>query len=104
MKYLSSLFIGIATAAAATFLHSFAPPYGLVISFIGTFTAIWAVGRIYGARRFKLIAALAWIVIFLRAASFGVGKELFIQGDNLGNVFFFFSFAVLAIAISLPAN
>jgi hypothetical protein len=104
MKYLFSALACIATAAAATFLHKFAPPFGLVISIAGTFTAIWVIGRIYAARRFKVFAAIGWSVIFFQAASFGVGKELLVQGDNLGNAFFFISFAALVIAIAFPAN
>lgn len=104
MKYVFSLLAGVASAVAATFLHKFAPPFGLVISIIGTFTAVWTIGRIYAGRRFKAVAAIGWIAIFFRAASFGIGKELFVQGDNLGNAFFFISFAALAIAIALPAN
>ncbi|CAB4532965.1 unannotated protein [freshwater metagenome] len=104
MKYLLSLIVGGVTAVAATFLHKFAPPFGIAISIIGTFTSIWVIGRIFAGRRFKIIAAIGWIAIFFRAASFGVGKELLVQGDNLGNAFFLISFAALAIAIAFPAN
>jgi len=104
MKYLLSLIVGAVTAVAATFIHKFAPPFGIVISILGTFTAIWAIGRIYSGRRFKFIAAVGWTAVFFRAASFGVGKELLVQGDNLGKAFFFISFLVLALAIAFPAN
>jgi hypothetical protein len=40
----------------------------------------------------------------VRASSFGTGKEIFIQGDSLGNNFLFFGFIALALAIALPAN
>ena len=102
MKYLSALLAGAVTAAAATLLHLFMPPFGIALAIIGTLTSIWSVGRIYGKRRFKVIAALGWSAIFLRASTFGTGKEIFVQGDNLGNAFFFLSFMALAIAIALP--
>ena len=102
MKYLSALLAGAVTAAAATLLHLFMPPFGIALAIIGTLTSIWSVGRIYGKRRFKVIAALGWSAIFLRASTFGSGKEIFVQGDNLGNAFFFLSFMALAIAIALP--
>lgn len=104
MKLIASLFFGLAAGVAAVFLHLFLPPLGLVIAIIGTFTAIWAAGRKYGKRRFKFAAALAWLYIFARASSFGTGKEIFIQGDNLGNYFLFFSFIALALAIALPTS
>ncbi len=102
MKYLFALVAGAVTAAAATLLHLFMPPFGIALAIIGTLTSIWSVGRIYGKRRFKVIAALGWSAIFLRASTFGSGKEIFVQGDNLGNAFFFLSFIALAIAIALP--
>jgi hypothetical protein len=102
MKYLFALVAGAVTAAAATLLHLFMPPFGIALAIIGTLTSIWSVGRIYGKRRFKVIAALGWSAIFLRASTFGSGKEIFVQGDNLGNAFFFLSFMALAIAIALP--
>jgi hypothetical protein len=104
MNYLFALLAGAVTAVAATFLHLFLPPFGITLAIIGTFTAIWSVGRIYRKRRFKIIAALGWSVIFFRASTFGAGKEIFVQGDNLGNAFFFLSFLALAIAIALPTN
>lgn len=102
MKYLFALLAGAVTAAAATLLHLYMPPFGIALAIIGTLTSIWSVGRIYGKRRFKVIAALGWSAIFLRASTFGSGKEIFVQGDNLGNAFFFLSFMALAIAIALP--
>jgi len=102
MKYLFALVAGAVTAAAATLLHLFMPPFGIALAIIGTLTSIWSVGRIYGKRKFKVIAALGWSSIFLRASTFGTGKEIFVQGDNLGNAFFFLSFLALAIAIALP--
>jgi hypothetical protein len=104
MKYFFAVLAGVVTAAAATFLHLFLPPFGISLAIIGTFTSIWAVGRTYGKRRFKIVAALGWSAIFLRASTFGVGKEIFVQGNNLGNIFFFLSFLALAIAIALPTN
>ena len=104
MKLIASLFVGLVAGVAAVFLHLFLPPFGLVLAVLGTLTAIWAVGRKYGKRRFKFVASLAWIYIFARASSFGTGKEIFIQGDSLGNNFLFFSFIALALAIALPTS
>ena len=51
MKTLASLLAGAATGVAAIFLHLFLPPFGLALAVLGTFAAIWAVGRRYGKRR-----------------------------------------------------
>jgi hypothetical protein len=104
MKYLFAVLVGVVTAVAATFLHLFLPPFGITLAIIGTFTSIWSVGRTYRKRRFKIIAALGWSAIFFRASTFGAGKEIFVQGNDLGNTYFFLSFLALAIAIALPTN
>jgi hypothetical protein len=104
MKFLGALIIGLASGTAAIFLHHFAPPFGIVIATLGTFAAVWAVGRIFGKRIYKLIATSSWAAIFWRGASLGVGNEIFIQGDKLGNTFLIASVIALIIAIALPAN
>ncbi len=104
MKFFAALAIGAATGVAAVFLHLFLPPFGLVLACLGSFTAIWAIGRKYGKRRYKCLAAFIWFCIFARASSFGTGKEIFVQGDSLGNNFLLFSLIALAAAIALPTN
>jgi hypothetical protein len=104
MKVLPSVLAGAATGVAAVFLHLFLPPFGLALAVIGTFTAIWAVGRRFGKRRYKFLATLAWMFIFSRGASFGNGKEIFIQGDSLGNYFLALSFIAIIAALLMPAS
>jgi hypothetical protein len=104
MRFIAALAVGVASGVAAIFLHHFAPPFGIVIAIAGTFTAIWSVGRMYGKRFYKIVAAATWLAIFWRGASLGVGNEIFIQGDRLGNVFLLSSVIALIFAIALPAN
>ena len=104
MKVIASLLAGAATGVSAVFLHLFLPPFGLALAVLGTFTAIWAVGRRYGKRRYKAMATLAWMFIFSRGASFGNGNEIFIQGDTLGNYLLAFSIIAIIAALLLPAN
>jgi hypothetical protein len=104
MKLLGALIVGVATGVAAIFLHLYLPPFGIALSIIGTFLAIWSLGRRYGKRFYKVIGGLGWIVIFLKGASFGVGREILIQGNSLGNTFLLLSFIALLAAVALPAN
>jgi hypothetical protein len=42
--------------------------------------------------------------VFSRGASFGNGKEIFIQGDSLGNYFLALSFIAIIAALLMPAS
>lgn len=102
MKYFLSFFIGITTGVAATLLHLFFPPVGIFLAIVGTLTAIWAVGRGFGNRRFKLIASTAWILVMYKAATLGSGQELLVQGDTLGMALIFGGLVAIIFAIALP--
>ena len=104
MKFFFALAVGVASGTAAIFLHHFAPPFGIAIAIAGTFVAIWSLGRTFGKSFYKFVAATSWIAIFWRGASLGVGNELFIQGDRLGNYFLLTSVIALILAITLPAS
>ena len=104
MKFIVAIAVGVATGVAAVFLHHLAPPFGIAIATAGTFAAIWSVGLLFGKRLFKLIAGISWLAIFWQGASLGVGNEIFIQGDRLGNIFLLTSVIALFVATALPAN
>lgn len=104
MRFISALAVGVASGVAAVFLHHFAPPFGIIIAIAGSFVAIWSVGRIFGKRFYKFAAAASWATIFWRGSRLGVGNELFIQGDRLGNIFLLASVLALILAVALPAN
>jgi hypothetical protein len=92
MKSLFSLIFGAFIAIAATLIHQSIPPLGLAIAIISTFTAIWWIGRRYGKKRYKFLALFAWLLVIIRAGTFGVGQELLIQGDNAGSALLFIGF------------
>lgn len=102
MKMIYSAALGLLSGIAAVLLHIFYPPFGLVIALLGSAATIWAVGRHYGARSFKLIASIAWGFILWRASSFGVGNELLVQGNSEGSALVFLGLIVLFIVTALP--
>ncbi len=85
MNFLLSLVCGAATALIAILLHQSLPPFGVIAALLFTYLAIWLVGRTFGGRRYKWWAALAWIIVLFRAATFGAGQELLVQGDGVGS-------------------
>lgn len=95
--------LGLMAGIAAVLLHIFYPPVGLVIAILGSASTIWAVGRHFGARLFKLIASIAWALVLWRASSFGVGNELLVQGNSEGSALVFLGLLALFIVIAIPA-
>jgi len=103
MKFLYSTALGILTGIAAVLLHIFYPPVGLMLALVGSAATIWAIGRQFGARKYKLLACLAWGFIFWRASTFGVGNELLVQGNAQGSALFFVGLISLIIVTAMPA-
>lgn len=98
MKSLLSLIFGALIAIGATLIHQTLPPFGLLVSLSATFSAIWWVGRYFGKKRYKLWALLGWLILIVRAGSFGVGQELLIQGDNAGSALLLVGFLLGTVA------
>lgn len=102
MKYLYSLILGMALGASSVFIYSFYPPIGLIFSIVASFLGIWAAGRLWGRRVFKLIASVAWAFVVLRAGFPGINDEYLIQGGSLGVSLINFGFIALVVAILAP--
>ena len=102
MRHLYSLIFGAALAASSIFLYSLYPPIGLVLSIAATFIGIWAVGRMWGKRSFRFVAAVAWSLVVLRAGFPGINEEYLLQGDAIGVSLINFGFIAVVIAILTP--
>lgn len=102
MRYLYSIILGVALGASSVFLYSLYPPVGLVLSITATFVGIWAVGRLWGKRSYRFIAAAAWGFIILRAGFPGLNEEYLLQGDAIGVSLINFGFIAVVIAILTP--
>jgi hypothetical protein len=98
MRVFISLTFGAFIAIASTLIHQSIPPLGVAIAITSTFTAIWWLGRYFGKKRYKFLALFAWLVVIIRAGTFGAGQELLIQGDNAGSALLFIGFIVGLVA------
>jgi hypothetical protein len=103
MKFIFSGLIGALTGACAVLLHNSYPPFGAFLSVLGTFVALWSVGRKFGKRRYKIFAAALWLFVFYIGSNLGAGGELLVQGDNAGSTLLFFGVIALIVAVVLPA-
>lgn len=86
MKYFYSTLAGALLGASATLLHLLIFPLGLILGLVATVVGIWAVGRSWRLRKFKVVAAIAWLFVVVQGATMGVGGELLIQGDLPGSL------------------
>ena len=102
MPYLYSLIFGAALGASSVFLHSLYPPIGLVFSIAATCLGIWAVGRLWGKRIYRFIAAVVWGAVVLRAVYPGLNQEFLILGNTLGVSLINIGFIAVVIAILTP--
>lgn len=76
-------------------LHDAYVPFGLILALLGSGVGIWLVGRAWGMRRYKVLAAIGWVLATLRGGSPGVGGELLVQGNFTGNALVVGGFAML---------
>lgn len=100
MKFIYSVFIGVATALSATLIHQTLPPFGSIAAIVASYIAIWWVGRYTGKRLYKFLALMSWLAVIAKAGSFGVGNELLIQGDNSGSALLTLGFIAGIFAVA----
>ena len=87
MKTIKSIIFGAFIGFCATMLHNLYSPYGFIASLILTFLGIRVIGQILFKISYQLIAALAWLVVVVKAGTPGTGDELLIYGNTYGNLF-----------------
>jgi hypothetical protein len=102
MKYFYAALAGALLGASATLLHLLIFPLGLILGLVATVVGIWAVGRSWRFRKFKVVAAIAWLFVVVQGATMGVGGELLIQGDLPGSLLILLGTFTLVLAIFLP--
>ncbi len=102
MKLFYSVLVGALLGASATLLHLLFFPLGLILGLISAVIGIWAIGRTWRLVKYKVVAAIAWLVVVVQGATLGVGGELLIQGDLAGSLLILLGTLALVIAIFLP--
>jgi hypothetical protein len=102
MKLIYSVLVGALLGVSATLLHLLLFPLGLVLGLIAAVVGIWAIGRTWRLRKYKVFAAGAWLVVVVQGATLGVGGELLIQGDLAGSLLILLGTFALVLVIFLP--
>ena len=103
MRKLYAIVIGAGLGAGSVFLHSSLVPFGLIFVLLATLIGIWSIGRLWGGRTLKILAAVAWTFVVLRAGFPGINEEYLLEGSSIGISLINLGFLALIIAILLPA-
>ena len=103
MRKLYAIVIGAGLGAGSVFLHSSLVPFGLIFVLLATLIGVWSIGRLWGGRTLKILAAVAWTFVVLRAGFPGINEEYLIEGSSIGISLINLGFLTLIIAILLPA-
>jgi hypothetical protein len=102
MKFFYAVVVGALLGASATLLHLLFFPVGLILGLVSAVVGIWAIGRTWRLRTYKVLAAGAWLAVVVQGATLGVGGELLIQGDLAGSLLILLGTFALVLAIFLP--
>ncbi len=103
MRKIYAIAIGAGLGAGSVFLHSSLVPFGLIFVLLATLVGIWSIGRMWGGRTLKILAAAAWTFVVLRAGFPGVNQEYLIEGSAIGISLINIGFLVLVVGVLLPA-
>ena len=103
MRKLYAIVIGAGLGAGSVFLHSSLVPFGLIFVLLATLVGIWSIGRLWGGRTLKVLAAATWTFVVLRAGFPGINEEYLIEGSSVGISLINLGFLALVMAILLPA-
>ncbi len=98
LKALGALLLGALISFVGVVLHNSIHPFGILLALLTTAVGISFAGQLFGARKFKIIAATAWLLVALRAGSYGLSQEILIISNLYGNAFLLGGFLIAIFA------
>jgi hypothetical protein len=104
MQKIAALLAGVVLGFTGIALHNAISPIGLALALIVGWLGIWLVGKAYGSRTEKLVAAFGWFAVVYRAGTHGTSYELLIFGNNAGNTFLIAGFVGVLLIAVLPVR
>ena len=95
LKAIGAIFFGGVIGIIGVILHNSFEPIGILLALLTTAIGINFAGQLFGGRRYKFFAALAW----LRAGTYGASNEILIISNLYGNIFLLGGLLVAFIAV-----
>jgi hypothetical protein len=99
VKGIGALFFGAAIGFIGVILHNSYQPFGILLALLATAVGINFAGQLFGGQRYKVLAALAWLAVALRAGTSGISNEILIISNLYGNIFLLGGLFVAIIAL-----
>ena len=99
LNAIGALFFGAVIGFLGVILHNSFEPFGIILALLTTGIGISFAGQLFGSQKYKLIAAIAWIAVVLRAGTYGVSHEILIISNLYGNIFLLGGLLVAFIAV-----
>ena len=99
LRGIAALFFGAVIGFIGVVLHNAFQPVGILLALLTTAIGINFAGQLFGAQKYKLIAAIAWLAVALRAGTYGMSSEILIISNLYGNIFLLGGLLVAFIAV-----
>ena len=99
LSAIGALFFGAVIGFIGVILHNSFEPIGILLALLTTAVGINFAGQLFGAQKFKVIAALAWLAVALRAGTYGASDEILIISNLYGNIFLLGGLLVALITV-----
>ncbi len=99
LKAIGAIFFGAIIGIIGVILHNSFEPIGILLALLTTAIGINFAGQLFGGRRYKFFAALAWLAVALRAGTYGASNEILIISNLYGNIFLLGGLLVAFIAV-----
>ena len=99
LNTIGALFYGAVIGFLGVILHNSFEPIGILLALLTTAVGINFAGQLFGAQKYKLIAAIAWLAVALRAGTYGASNEILIISNLYGNIFLLGGLFVALIAV-----
>ena len=99
LNVIGALFFGAIIGFIGVILHSSFAPFGILLALLTTAVGINFAGQLFGSQKFKVLAALAWLAVALRAGTYGASDEILIISNLYGNIYLLGGLLVAFIAV-----
>ncbi len=87
LKFVGSVILGALIGFIGVILHNAFQPFGLILAILVTAVGVNFAGELFGSRKFKIVTGLAWLLVALRAGSYGQSFEILIISNSYGDIF-----------------